>query len=92
MIDFNLINNPYFIGEIGINHNGDIQIAKKLLDAVHACEWDCGKFQKRNPDISVPKKQMLALKTPKILPAALVQLTPAPGFSKKTKKMQNDET
>ncbi len=57
MIDFNLINNPYFIGEIGINHNGDIQIAKKLLDAVHACEWDCGKFQKRNPDISVPKKQ-----------------------------------
>ena len=57
MIDFNLINNPYFIGEIGINHNGDIQIAKKLLDAVHACEWDCGKFQKRNPNISVPKKQ-----------------------------------
>ena len=55
MIDFKSIKNIYFIGEIGINHNGNIQIAKKLLDAVHACEWDCGKFQKRNPDISVPK-------------------------------------
>ena len=55
----------YFIGEIGINHNGDIQNAKKLIDAVNACGWDCAKFQKRNPDICVPEHQKgLPRKTP----------------------------
>lgn len=48
---------PYFIAEIGINHNGDLQIAKKLIDAANACLWNCVKFQKREPDISVPIKQ-----------------------------------
>ena len=28
---------PYVIAEIGINHNGDLQIAKKLIDAANAC-------------------------------------------------------
>ena len=46
---------PYMIAEIGINHNGDIQIAKKLMDAAFACEWDCVKYQKRTPDIAVPE-------------------------------------
>jgi N-acetylneuraminate synthase len=32
---------PYLIAEIGINHNGDIQIAKKLIDAANACGWHC---------------------------------------------------
>ncbi|MCM1153903.1 MAG: N-acetylneuraminate synthase family protein [Roseburia sp.] len=48
---------PYIIAEIGINHNGDLQIAKKLIDAANACRWDCVKFQKREPDISVPDSQ-----------------------------------
>ena len=26
------VNRPYIIGEIGINHNGDIELAKKLID------------------------------------------------------------
>ena len=39
---------PYLIAEIGINHNGDIRIAKKLIDAANACGWHCAKFQKRN--------------------------------------------
>ena len=56
-IDFETLKKPYFIGEIGINHNGDIQIAKKLMDAVFACNWDCVKFQKRNPEVCVPEKQ-----------------------------------
>lgn len=56
-IDFDHLKEPYFIGEIGINHNGDIQIAKKLMDAAFACNWNCVKFQKRNPDICVPEKQ-----------------------------------
>jgi N-acetylneuraminate synthase len=48
---------PYMIAEIGINHNGDLQIAKKLIDAANACMWDCVKFQKREPDIAVPEAQ-----------------------------------
>ncbi len=48
---------PYLIAEIGINHNGDLQIAKKLIDAANACLWDCVKFQKREPDIAVPEAQ-----------------------------------
>lgn len=48
---------PYIIAEIGINHNGDMQIAKKLIDAANACLWNCVKFQKREPDIAVPKEQ-----------------------------------
>ena len=57
MIDFNNLKKPYLIGEIGINHNGDLQIAKKLVDAAFACSWDCVKFQKKNPDKSVPEHQ-----------------------------------
>ena len=50
---------PYLIAEIGINHNGDMNIAKKLIDATNACGWHCAKFQKRNPDICVPEHQKL---------------------------------
>ena len=57
MVDFENLEGVYFIGEIGINHNGDLQIAKKLIDAVNACNWACAKFQKRNPDICVPEHQ-----------------------------------
>lgn len=48
---------PYLIAEIGINHNGDINIAKRLLDATYAIGWNCAKFQKREPDIAVPEEQ-----------------------------------
>jgi len=47
----------YLIAEIGINHNGDLQIAKKLIDATWATDWNCAKFQKRTPDICVPENQ-----------------------------------
>ena len=59
MVNFKNLEAVYFIGEIGINHNGDLQVAKKLIDAVHACNWDCAKFQKRSPDICVPENQKL---------------------------------
>jgi N-acetylneuraminate synthase len=62
MINFNNLEEPYFIGEIGINHNGDLQIAKKLIDAIFACSWNCAKFQKRNPDVSVPEEQKKIMK------------------------------
>ena len=54
--------NVYFIAEIGINHNGDINIAKKLIDAAYAIGWDCVKFQKRNPEKSVPENQKKVMK------------------------------
>ncbi|MBA7568304.1 N,N'-diacetyllegionaminic acid synthase [subsurface metagenome] len=56
-MDFYKLKEPYFIGEIGINHNGNLQIAKKLIDAIFACNWNCAKFQKRNPDVAIPEKQ-----------------------------------
>jgi len=57
MLDLKDTNGVYLIGEIGINHNGDLQIAKKLIDAVFSCGWNCAKFQKRDPDICVPESQ-----------------------------------
>ena len=56
-INFQELKQPYFIAEVGINHNGDMQIAKKLIDATFACSWDCVKFQKRDPDVCVPEDQ-----------------------------------
>jgi N-acetylneuraminate synthase len=51
-------NNPLFlVAEIGINHNGSLDIAKKLIDAAFACNWHCVKFQKRTPDLCVPEHQ-----------------------------------
>jgi len=52
----------YLIAEIGINHNGDLQIAKKLIDATWATGWDCAKFQKRTPDICVPESQKMQMR------------------------------
>ena len=50
--------NPVFmIAEIGINHNGSLDIAKKLIDAAFACNWHCVKFQKRSPELCVPENQ-----------------------------------
>ncbi len=57
MLDFKNLKKPYLIAEVGINHNADVQIAKKLIDAAFACSWDCVKFQKKNPDLSVPEHQ-----------------------------------
>ena len=47
----------YIIAEIGINHNGDVQIAKDLIKAAHEAGVDAVKFQKRTPDICVPDHQ-----------------------------------
>jgi len=41
----------YIIAEIGINHQGDISIAKKLIDIAAAAGCDAVKFQKRNLEI-----------------------------------------
>ncbi len=62
MLNFSKLDNTYLIAEIGINHNGDINIAKKLIDASFAIGWNCVKFQKRNPDVCVPENQKKILR------------------------------
>ena len=47
----------YIIGEIGINHNGDIDVAKKLMEVAKNAGADAVKFQKRTPELCVPEHQ-----------------------------------
>jgi N-acetylneuraminate synthase len=47
----------YLIGEIGINHNGDLEIAKQLIDLAKWAGADAVKFQKRTPELAVPPEQ-----------------------------------
>ncbi len=47
----------YIIGEIGINHNGDIEVAKKLMEVAKNAGADAVKFQKRTPELCVPEHQ-----------------------------------
>ncbi len=47
----NIEETPFVIAEIGINHNGNIDIAKKLIDMAKDCGADAVKFQKRTIDI-----------------------------------------
>ena len=47
----------YIIAEIGINHNGSVEIAKKLISEAAAAGCDAVKFQKRTPELCVPKDQ-----------------------------------
>ena len=47
----------YVIGEIGINHNGCIETAKRIIDSAVVAGCDAVKFQKRTPDLCVPAHQ-----------------------------------
>lgn len=47
----------YITAEIGINHNGDIDIAKRLIDAAVLAGCDAVKFQTRTPELCVPPEQ-----------------------------------
>lgn len=52
------LNQPVFIiAEIGINHNGEVEVAKKLIDVAKDAGCDAVKFQKRTPRICVPPEQ-----------------------------------
>ena len=50
-------NKIFLIAEIGINHNGDIEIAKKLIDNAVKSGFDAVKFQKRVPELCVPENK-----------------------------------
>lgn len=47
----------YIVAEIGINHNGDLELTKKLIDAAVLAGCDAVKFQKRTPELCVPPEQ-----------------------------------
>ena len=51
------IKKPYLIAEIGINHNGSLKNAFKLIDLAKKYNFDCVKFQKRTPEITTPSNQ-----------------------------------
>ncbi len=50
------IKKPFLIAEIGINHNGDIEIAKKLISTAKNSGFDSVKFQKRTIDLVYSKE------------------------------------
>jgi N-acetylneuraminate synthase len=52
----------YIIAEIGINHNGSLEIAKKLIDSAASSDCDAVKFQKRTPHLCVPEQQQHVMK------------------------------
>jgi len=52
----------YIVGEIGINHNGDLEVAKKLIDVAKWAGVDAVKFQKRTPEICVPPEQQTRMR------------------------------
>jgi N-acetylneuraminate synthase len=47
----------YIVAEIGINHNGDVEVAKSLIDVAAKFGLDAVKFQKRTPELCVPPDQ-----------------------------------
>ena len=52
------MNKIFVIAEIGINHNGDIKIAKELIKLAKRCGCDAVKFQKRTIDIVYSKDEL----------------------------------
>ena len=52
----------FVIAEIGINHNGDLELAKNLIDVAKESGCDAVKFQKRNPDQCVPPEMRKRMK------------------------------
>ncbi len=47
----------YLVAEIGVNHNGSVETAKKLIQAAQHNGLDAVKFQKRTPELCVPRDQ-----------------------------------
>jgi N-acetylneuraminate synthase len=47
----------YIVAEVGINHNGDLESARRLIDAAAHAGVDAVKFQKRTPELCVPPEQ-----------------------------------
>ena len=55
--DFSKTEDVYICAEIGINHNGSMEIARQLIDIAANCGCEGVKFQKRTPGLCVPEHQ-----------------------------------
>jgi N-acetylneuraminate synthase len=49
----------FLIAEIGINHNGDVGIAKSLIDVAVRNQFDAVKFQKRSVDVVYSAEELM---------------------------------
>ncbi|MGD0678819.1 MAG: N-acetylneuraminate synthase family protein [Polyangiaceae bacterium] len=49
----------FVVAEIGINHNGSLELARKMIDGAVLAGCDAVKFQKRTPERCVPRDQWL---------------------------------
>jgi len=47
----------FVVAEIGINHNGSVDIARQIIDGAARAGCDAVKFQKRTPELCVPRDQ-----------------------------------
>ena len=56
------MNKVFLIAEIGINHNGKISLAKKLIDLAKKTGFDAVKFQKRTPELTTPNEKKYNLR------------------------------
>jgi N-acetylneuraminate synthase len=54
----NNLKSVYVIAEIGINHNGDVQLAKELIDKSHEAGANAVKFQKRDINLVYTKQEL----------------------------------
>ncbi len=52
----------YVIAEIGLNHNGDVELARQLIKVAAEAGCDAVKFQKRTPEVCVPEAQRSILR------------------------------
>ncbi len=52
----------YIVAEIGINHSGDLETARRLIDAAVHAGVDAVKLQKRTPELSVPPDQQTQMR------------------------------
>tara|TARA_Y100000389_G_scaffold147641_1_gene146572 strand:- start:42537 stop:43385 length:849 start_codon:yes stop_codon:yes gene_type:complete len=72
-----MIKKPYLIAEIGINHNGDLKIAKELILNAKQANFDAVKFQKRDIETVYSKEQ---LETPRESPWGTTSLQQKQGL------------
>ena len=53
----------FIVAEIGINHNGSVELAKKMIDTAVNCGCDAVKFQKRTIDVVYSKEELSMQRT-----------------------------
>ena len=52
---------PFIIGEVGINHNGSLELAKEIILLAKKSNFDAVKLQKRDLNICIPDSQKIKL-------------------------------